>query len=62
MDKDILKFSEFIKESIESDETFAYGLNRVLLMNNDENTYEKILNVYFTKINRHLRIETEKIQ
>ena len=62
MEKDILKFSEFIKESIESDETFAYGLNRVLLMNNDENTYEKILNVYFTKINRHLRIETEKIQ
>lgn len=55
------KFTEFKQnENINDDETFAYGLNRVLLMNNDENTYEKILNVYFTKVNRHLRIETEK--
>jgi hypothetical protein len=60
MEKDVLKFSEFIKESIESDETFAYGLNRVLLMNTDENKFEKVLNAYFTKIDRHLRIETEK--
>ena len=60
MEKDILKFNEFIKESIINDETFAYGLNRVILMNEDENTYENVLNAYFTKIDRHLRIETEK--
>lgn len=60
MEKDILKFNEFINENINDDETFAYGLNRVILMNEDENTYEKVLNVYFTKFDRYLRIETEK--
>ena len=57
MEKDILKFSEFIKESVETDKTFAYGLNRIILDNNDENTYEKILNAYFTnKVDRYLSV------
>ena len=60
MEKDILKFNEFINESVENDETFAHGLNRVVFDNKDEDTYEKVLNVYFTKFDRGIRIETEK--
>lgn len=59
MEKDILKFSEFINESVENDETFAYGLNSVVFNNKDEDTYEKVLNIYFTKFDRGIRIETE---